>query len=167
VSNAAWRARWWLALLTMLWLAGCTAPQRSPAPPDPNAKVWSGRLALSVEGHERESFSSAFELKGQPQGGELTLYNPMGGVAALVRWSPGAATLRTGNELQQFDSLAALTRALTGEPVPIAVLFDWLAGTPTPIAGWEADVSQLAQGRLRARRVSPPPVAELRIAIER
>jgi outer membrane lipoprotein LolB len=159
------RGRFWLALLVLLWLAGCAAPVRAPAPAD--AKVWNGRLALTVEGRERDSFSSTFELKGEAQAGELTLFTPLGGVAAVVRWAPGSATLRSGNEVQQFDSLDALTRSLTGEPLPIAVLFDWLAGRPTQAAGWEADVSQLAQGRLRARRTMPLPAAELRVAFDR
>ena len=43
----------------------------------------------------------------------------------------------------------------------------WMAGKATPIQGWEADVSQVAEGRLRARRTDPPPPADLRVLFER
>lgn len=163
MTVARWRS--WLALLALVMLAGCAAPVRTPAPPD--VKVWVGRLSLNVAERPGDSFSGGFELKGAPETGELTLYTPLGGVAARLAWTPGEATLRSGNEERKFPSLEALVRDATGSPLPVTALFDWLEGRATEIAGWEADVSQLAQGRLRARRNAPPPVAELRVALER
>jgi outer membrane lipoprotein LolB len=35
------------------------------------------------------------------------------------------------------------------------------------VAGWQPDLQQIAQGRLRAVRTSPQPRADLRIVFER
>ncbi|MDB5857261.1 MAG: lolB [Ramlibacter sp.] len=157
----AWR---WLGLALLLAvLAGCATPRRAEAPP--GVQVWSGRLALNVDG--AQPFSAGFELKGEPATGELTLFNPLGGTAGVLTWAPGSATLRTGRETRQFDSLEALAKEVTGTPLPIAALFDWLQGRATDVPGWQVDVSQVAQGRLRAQRTAPPPAADLRVAFER
>jgi outer membrane lipoprotein LolB len=37
----------------------------------------------------------------------------------------------------------------------------------TPAAGWRADLSQLASGRVAAKRLQPPPEADLRVVLER
>jgi outer membrane lipoprotein LolB len=55
---------------------------------------------------------------------------------------------------------------VTGTPLPIAALFDWLQGRATEVPGWHVDLSQVAQGRLRAQRTSPPPAADLRVAFD-
>jgi outer membrane lipoprotein LolB len=159
----SWSA-WLLATLCALLLAACASPPRSVVPP--GTQVWAGRLALTVEGQASQSFSASFELKGAPDNGELRLFNPLGGTVAVLAWAPGSATLHSGGKTQQFESLEALAQEATGAPIPIAALFDWLAGKATPVAGWQADVSQVAEGRLRARRVDPPPVADLRVAFE-
>ena len=158
-------ARWLVAVFAALLLSACAVPPRTPAAP--GVQVWTGRLALTVEGQASQSFSAGFELKGAPANGELTLYNPIGGTLAVLAWSPGTATLRAGGTARQFPSLEALAQEATGAPLPVAALFDWLAGKPTPIEGWEADVAQVADGRLRARRTAPPPVADLRMVFER
>ncbi|HEX2546955.1 MAG TPA: lipoprotein insertase outer membrane protein LolB [Ramlibacter sp.] len=155
-----------LALVAaVLLLAGCAVAPRAAVPA--GVQVWTGRLALTVEQQASQSFSASFELKGAPEAGELTLFTPLGGTAAVLSWSPGAATLRSGNDVRQFPSLEALAQEATGAPLPIAALFDWLAGTATPVPGWEADVTQVAEGRLRARRTAPPPPADLRVVFER
>lgn len=157
--------RAWLgAALFALLLAGCVVPPRSVVPP--GVQVWTGRLALTVEGQASQSFSAGFELKGGPQAGELGLYNPLGGTIAVLSWAPGAATLRSSGSTREFPSLEALAQEATGAPLPIGALFDWLSGQATPVAGWEADVSLVKDGRLRARRSAPPPAADLRIAFE-
>jgi outer membrane lipoprotein LolB len=157
--------RWLLALFAALLLSACAAPPRTPAAP--GVQAWSGRLALTVEGQASQSFSAGFELKGAPDNGELTLYNPLGGTVAVLAWSPGTATLRAGGSTRQFPSLEVLAQEATGAPLPVAALFDWLVGRATPVEGWEPDVAQVAEGRLRARRHAPPPVAELRVVFER
>jgi outer membrane lipoprotein LolB len=158
-------ARWLLAGFAVLLLSACAVPPRTPA--TPGVQVWTGRLALAVEGQASQSFSAGFELKGAPDNGELTLYDPLGGTLAVLAWSPETATLRAGDTVRQFTSLQALAQEATGAPLPVAALFDWLGGKATPIEGWEADVTQVADGRLRARRNAPPPVADLRVVFER
>ena len=160
------RARAWCwAVLWALLLAGCAVPPRSPAAP--GVQAWTGRLALAVEGQASQSFSAGFELKGAPETGELSLFNPLGATLAVLSWAPGSATLRSNGSTREFPSLEALAQEATGAPLPVAALFDWLAGKPTPIAGWQPDVSQVADGRLRARRTDPPPAADLRVVFER
>jgi len=163
VITLAWR---WLGLAALaLLLAGCAVPPRTAAPP--GVQVWSGRLALAVEDQASQSFSAGFELKGSAEAGELSLFNPLGGIVALLSWTPGQATLRAGSTTRQFSSVEALAQEATGQPLPVAALFDWLAGKPTAVQGWEPDVSQVAEGRLRARRTAPPPAADLRVVFER
>jgi outer membrane lipoprotein LolB len=124
---------WLLAALCALLLAACATP-RPPVPP--GTQVWTGRLALTVEGQSGQSFSAGFELKGAPESGELSLFNPLGGTVAVLAWAPGSATLRSSGSTRQFDSLEALAQEATGAPIPIAALFDWLAGRATPVSGW-------------------------------
>jgi outer membrane lipoprotein LolB len=163
VSLRALRA-WLAATLLVLLLAACATPPRPVVPP--GTQVWTGRLALTVEGQASQSFSAGFELRGAPETGELRLFNPLGGTVAVLAWAPGSATLSSGGNTRAFPSLDALAEEATGAPIPIAALFDWLDGRATPVSGWEADVSQVADGRLRARRTDPPP-ADLRVAFER
>ena len=153
------------ALVSLALLAGCAVPPRTPTPP--GMQSWSGRLALSVEGQANQSFSAGFELKGAPETGELTLTNPLGGTVALLSWAPGTATLRSNGNVRQFPSVEALAQEATGQELPLAALFDWLAGKATPVPGWEVDVTQVAEGRLRARRTTPSPPADLRVLFER
>jgi len=158
-------ARWWALLGAVLLLAACATPPKPVVPA--GVQAWSGRMALTVEGQASQSFSAGFELKGAPEAGELTLSNPLGGTVAVLAWSPGSATLSTYGNTREFPSLEALAQEATGAPLPVASLFDWLAGKPTAVPGWEADVTQVAQGRLHARRSDPPPPADLRVVFER
>jgi outer membrane lipoprotein LolB len=155
---------WWLAFFCAFVLAGCAAP-RPPVPE--GVQAWSGRLALNVEGQASQSFSAGFELKGAPEAGELTLNNPLGGTLAVLSWSPGKATMRANGKSRDFPSLEALAQEATGAPLPVASLFDWLAGKPTPVEGWAVDVSAVSEGRLHAQRTAPPPLADLRVVFER
>lgn len=154
--------RLWAAALMLALLAGC-ATQRTAA--TPGVQSWAGRLALNVQG--ASPFSAAFELKGAPEAGELTLFTPLGGTAGVLAWAPGSATLRTGEGTRQFASLDALAQEVTGTPLPIPALFDWLQGRATAVPGWQVDVSRLAEGRVNAQRNEPPPVADLRVLLER
>lgn len=156
-----------LLACAILLVAGCAQPARAPQADDVSMGVWRGRLALQVEDNPSQSFSAGFELKGRPEAGELMLYNPFGGTVAALSWAPGSATLRSASEVRQFESIDALVTGATGTAIPVASLFDWLSGNNTAVNGWEADLSQLAQGRLHARRVAPPPVADLRVALDK
>ena len=134
----------------------------------PGDVLRTGRLALSVQDRPDQSFSAGFELRGQPAQGELLLLSPIGGTVAALHWRPDSAMLETpGRAAQQFPSLDAMVEQATGAAMPIAALFDWLAGTATPVPGWEPDLTGLPDGRIRARRTQPPPEADLRVVLDR
>ncbi len=152
----------WLALV-----AGCAQPPKSP-PPEPGSAFWSGRLALQVEAEPPQYSSAAFELRGGPERGELSLFTPLGGTLAMLAWAPGSATLLdSSNQTSNFASLDALVTQATGTAVPVAALFDWLQGRPTAVPGWQPDLSQLSSGRIAARRTEPAPPVQLRVVLER
>jgi outer membrane lipoprotein LolB len=150
----------------LFFIAGCAQPPLAKAPGSPEIATWRGRLALRIDNPEQPSFFASFELTGQARAGELLLSSPLGNVVASMHWTPQAAFLRNNGETRQFDSLDALATEATGTAIPIAALFQWLDGQPAEAAGWQADLSQLAQGRLLARRTHPGPVAELRLILE-
>ncbi|MES2481988.1 MAG: outer membrane lipoprotein LolB [Pseudomonadota bacterium] len=152
------------AVLPATWLLGGCASLLRERPP---GRQWNGRLAMRVLGQAPQSFSAAFSLLGSPDRGELTLFTPIGSTAAVLSWSPGTALLRAEGQPPQHDtSVDALVERATGAPLPVAALFDWLDGRATAVAGWLADISQLAQGRLTASRLDPPPTMELRVVLE-
>lgn len=161
------RLRGWSLAAALVLVAGCASTPKPSGPVDTVNGPWSGRLALQVEDKPEQSFSAGFELKGAPRAGELTLFSPLGGTLAVLVWQPDSATLRANGDTRQFESVDALLGHVTGTPIPVAALFDWLKGVNTSVAGWHADLSQLAQGRLAARRLQPVPQADLRVVLER
>ena len=161
-------ARWPGWLLAAAIVAGCASPPPKTAESvAAEAGPWTGRLALQVEDNQSQSFSAGFQLKGDAGAGELTLFNPLGGTLAVLAWAPGSATLRTNGRAQEFASVEALVAHATGSALPVAALFDWLHGTNTAVPGWQADLSQLENGRLRAQRLQPTPPADLRVVLDR
>ena len=143
-------------------LSACAQP---PRPAAGTADHWSGRLAVQVEDASAQSFSAGFELKGAPDAGELTLFNPLGNTLARLEWSPGHALLLNGHERRQSASLQALVLELVGSDLPIAALFGWLKGEAVQAAGWQADLGALDSGRLAATRHTPAPQTTLRIIL--
>ncbi len=148
-------------------LAACATAPKPSAPVDAVSGPWVGRLALTVQDQPGQSFSAGFELKGTAVNGDLTLYSPIGGTLAALSWQPGKAMLRTGSKSTDFESVDALLAQVTGTPIPVGALFDWLRGVATPVPGWQPDVSQVGAGRLSAKRTEPPPQADLRVVLER
>jgi outer membrane lipoprotein LolB len=158
-------ARRGLLVTLALLLAGCAQP---PARTTGRAgQIWTGRLALQVASEPPQSFAAGFELRGGAQTGELVLTSPLGNTLASLSWSPGSARLRNGDGERLFDSIEALAREVTGTPIPLRALFDWLDGTQGTADGWQADLSRLDEGRLLARRIEPLPAAELRLILDR
>ena len=145
-------------------VAGWQATTRSCFPHRRRIAVTSGRTPSS--GRQSQSFSAEFELTGNAQAGELTLYTPLGSTAAALSWSPQTARMRTNGEFHYFESLDALIRQAVGTEIPVVALFAWLAGDNMVIAGWSADLSHHANGRITARRTQPAPVAELRLVLD-
>lgn len=140
-------------------LAGCATP-----PSVPTASQWSGRLALTLSTTPPQRWSAGFSLSGTPARGDLRLYSPLGQTVATIRWDSTVAWLeRADGTTRQYRSLAELTSDLTGAALPVAALFAWLSGTAHEVAGWQVDLSEQPKGRLRARRLDPPPAADLRL----
>lgn len=149
--------------LLALFLAGCATSARSPT----LTRAWSGRLALRLPDDPGQSFSAGFELRGSPREGELELLDPAGATLALLQWLPGLARLSgPGMAPRQAPSVDDLVGQLTSASLPVAALFDWLAGRPAQAPDWQVDLSARPQGRLVAHRLSPPR-AELRLLLER
>lgn len=146
--------------------AGC-ANLGGGTPADDAAGHWSGRMSLRVDSAPPQSFSAFFDLRGNPRTGQLQLTSPIGSTLGLARWSPGEATLQSGSDIRQFDSVESMIEAATGAAIPLDALFGWLDGRQQSVAGWRADLSQVQAGRLQAVRESPTPSADLRIVFER
>ncbi len=163
-----WRCGAFAAILgtTALLLTGCVQPLRAPDTA-PGERQWSGRLALTIQSEPVQSWASGFELRGGSSHGELQLLSPLGTTLAVLAWTPTAASLRQPTQQQSSGSLDELMLQVTGTVIPVRTLFDWLDGRPTELAGWQADLSQLAQGRLQLRRGEPAPAVELRLKLER
>jgi outer membrane lipoprotein LolB len=149
--------------LGLLLLTGCATPI---APLAGRTDAWSGRLSLRVDSEPVQSFSALFDLRGNPETGELTLTSPIGSTLAKLQWAPGEAVLRNGSETRRFGSVDALIEAATGAAIPVGALFAWLAGRDESVPGWRPDLSSIGAGRLQATRESPQPRADLRIVFE-
>ena len=136
-----------------------------------NAKRWHGRLAITIQSPSgqapSQSLSGAFELSGDPRMGDLTLFTPLGGTVALMSWSPNSASLRSGNQTQDFVSLDALIRHTLGTELPLTALFGWLAGDNREVAGWQADLSEYAAGRILARHTESGSDTQIRLILEK
>jgi len=157
--------------LIVIFVAGCAVPTRVSVSDQSEHTIWRGRLSVRVESDRAETppqaFAAGFELTGNAQTGELTLYTPLGTTAAALSWSAQTALMRTNGDVRSFASLDALIEQAVGTEIPVAALFAWLAGDDMRAAGWSADLSQRADGRLTARRTEPPPITELRLVLEK
>lgn len=156
-----------IMLAALFLMSGCAQPPGIKDTDATDNAGWRGRLALRVETGQAQFFSAGFELSGTPTAGELVLSTPFGTTLATLTWTAQDATLRTNGEVRHFESLDALAIQATGTAIPIAALFLWLTGQHATAAGWQADLSQLSDGRLMAQRTHPEPAAELRIVLDR
>jgi outer membrane lipoprotein LolB len=155
-----------LSLGSALLLAACAQPPLRAPPPAGLRTSWTGRLSLRVNSDPVQSMTAGFDLRGNASIGELALYTPLGSTLARLVWIPGDAQLQWSGKIRHFDSLDELTLEATGTALPIAGLFRWLAGDPAEVPGWSAELQKLDEGRLVARRTSPEPMVELRLAFE-
>lgn len=153
------------ALLASILLAACAVNPRGDGTfySEPG---WHGRLQVQVHSNPPQNLSATFELLGNADRGRLGLTSPLGTTLAEVEWTPQDAVWRTASETRHFANMNALTAQLVGTPLPLAALFDWLQARPTHAQGWEADLQDLPQGRLRAQRNQPEPAAQLRIVLD-
>ncbi|MFZ4480125.1 MAG: lipoprotein insertase outer membrane protein LolB [Rhodoferax sp.] len=149
-----------------LLIAGCAAPPQAAAPGATSAASWRGRLAVKVGADQAQSFSAGFELVGNPQAGELTLFTPLGTTLASLSWSDRTAVMRQAGNSRHFGSLDALIKQALGTEVPVTALFAWLCGDNMSAAGWSADLSHYAKGSIQARRSQPAPEAQISLLLE-
>ncbi len=143
-----------------------------------NGETLGGRLAVRVdaaEGTPARSITATFELRGDARQGRLDLSTPLGSVLAQARWAPGSVLLVTPQGDTRFEDLDALTRAVLGESLPVAALFDWLRGRPWPGAastpsvapaepgfeqlGWVVNLARFDDAQVAARRARAPVVS--------
>lgn len=156
----------WIASLLIAFLAGCAQPKLQGDAVSRRTDSWSGRMALTVDGKARESFSAMFALEGSTERGHLALSSPLGTVLADLVWEPDGAELTTPQGKYAAESLDALVLQALGSPVPIDALFAWLQGDAVTTSGWEADLSHLSNGRLVAVREQPLPKSTLRLILD-
>lgn len=143
---------------------GCATPQKDKeATP---SLVAAGRIVVTVASTPPQRWAAQFELSGSPQSGALVLLSPLGNTLARASWKPNGAQLEQGHKIQTFADVNHLTQTLVGATVPISALFAWVKGQALQTEDWEADLSDLHNGRLTARKNHPPPAAELRLALE-
>ena len=166
--------RLWLmssCLFAINVIAGCAYKTRAIGKNEdifkPLMGIWAGRISLKVQSDPTQAFFAGFELKGEPEMGELTLSSPLGSILGVLRWTPSSATLESAQGIRRASTVDELLEQATGAAIPTASLFDWLAGKQTPISSWTADLSQHPAGRIVATRSLPLPQVELRIVLDR
>jgi outer membrane lipoprotein LolB len=115
---------------------------------------------------KRQSFSASFELSGTAAAGDLRLFTPLGSTAAVIRWSHESAALEARGDIRSYSNLDELTHDVLGAKVPVPALFAWVQGQDLAAPGWQLDLSEFAQGKVSAQRVSPLPQAHLRLILE-
>ena len=148
-------------------IAGCAHPTGVNALNDQKSGFWTGRLSLQLQGEAAQSFHAGFELKGEPDKGELTLISPLGSILGVLRWSPQEAVLdaalpeASGEADPQTTHLAAASILPADAPQPVA---EGVANASA--SGWTADLSRQSEGRITATRSQPAPRAELRIVLD-
>jgi outer membrane lipoprotein LolB len=131
---------------------------------------YAGRISLVFDEAEQgtpASFSGAFELRGQPQAGELDLLTPLGSIAAQLKWQTGQALLIQAGQTRSFTSADELIAHATSTSISAQQLFDWLQGkaNATSASDWQVDLARYADGRIIAKRMGKQ-AATLRIILE-
>ena len=156
----------WIALCcAALLIAGCAQP--GVVEPQRDATSWAGRMALAVDGDTQKSFSATFWLEGSKERGNLRLSTALGTVLVELVWTPEGAVLTSSQGEREASSLDTLLADALGSPVPVEALFAWLHGDALQVAGWQANLDQLSEGRLTAVRNVPAPRSTLRLVLDR
>jgi outer membrane lipoprotein LolB len=161
-------------------------------PPPLPGHVWSGKLGVRTDAAPNlpaRSMSGEFELSGTASSGQLVLTSPIGTTIARARWSdpvgaqgtPSRIELEADGGTTHYATLEDMMQRAIGDQLPLAAMFDWLAGRPWPDApaqrgadgasfdqlGWHVDLSQLAADRLiDAQRPQPVPVLHVRVKLD-
>jgi hypothetical protein len=90
--------------------------------------------------------------------------------------------LEADGRTRRFDNFDDMTEAALGQSLPLAAMFDWLAGRPWPHSagdlradrgafeqlGWRVDRSRFdSDGQVAADRPLPPPALHVRVKLDR
>ncbi len=146
-------ARWLLAALAALLLAGCaTAPPVTPAPGWPSEaaarraatmgdiRTWTIRGRLGVH-TGREGFSAAIVWRQDGDRFDIRLFDQLGRQVAWLRGDGGQVSL-TNHRGKTFRAQSAeqLMRAQLGWALPIRSLLYWVKGLPDPkLPAWREE----------------------------
>jgi outer membrane lipoprotein LolB len=149
------------ALLGLSVLACLGACAHVPQPP--RDAFWQGRMSLTVHQTPVQHVSAAFELEGNANEGELTLFSPLGHASLVLRWSPGLAQWLQNGQTRSFANLSEMTQAATGTDLPLGALFEWLAGRDLDVPGWTIERTGSA-GPWSAKRHRPEPAVTLMVS---
>ncbi|MET0383351.1 MAG: lipoprotein insertase outer membrane protein LolB [Burkholderiaceae bacterium] len=181
------RAPFWRAAALALWLQACA----THPPPLPGSVV-SGRIAVrrdAAPAQEARAVGGEFELSGNASSGQLILTSSIGVTIARARWSapapgtglPSRIELEAQGGTSQYPTLEAMMQDAIGDQLPLAAMFDWLAGRPWPGAaaerapggaafdqlGWRVDLSQFGPaGFIDAQRALPAPTLHVRVKLD-
>lgn len=136
-------------------------------------RQYQGRIKVQIEGaadgSAAQNLSAGFSISGTAQAGELSLTGPFGATLAQLNWHPGFAQLRQPNAKESFSDLPTLLQRVTGAPLPVEALFDWLQGKGLGAfaqAGWQATQNPGEMPRLQLERLQPPPPVRLTLILD-
>ncbi len=161
-----------------LLLAGCTqtrlpSPAHEAASEDASFGQWAGRFAVKVDrvtlaetqSTQQDSAQGGFNLQSTPQGTTLELSSPLGQTIAVVRSTPGLATLSLGDGKQYeaansqdllerqlgwrlpIDRLPRALAALNSDAIPAESKSQVIAESLG--RDWKAQLTSLEAGRNR------------------
>jgi len=163
----SWHA---LSAVMLVLLSACAHPPRQAASSTSSVALmghWEGRLTMRVAKNPPEQFSTAVEMSGHAEQGQLQLLSPLGTTLAVVRWNPQGASLQQSNDIQQFASMDELTQGLTGAALPLPQLLIWLDRAGPAVAGWQIKAEVLKNGRrVLAERQQPLPALQLTLLLD-
>ena len=158
------------SVVMLVLLSACAHPPQQAANNSANSIAighWQGRLTMRVAKTPPEQFSTAFEMSGHAEQGQLHLLSPLGTTLAVVRWNPQGASLQQSNDTQQFASMDELTQGLTGTALPLPQLLIWLDRAGPAVAGWQIKAEVLKNGRrVLAERQQPLPALQLTLLLD-
>ena len=178
------RRRLCIGLSCLPW--GCA--QTGGADRHAEGPVLSGRMAVRMAPKSAsrqggvQAFSARFELSGDAQQGRLQLFSPLGTTVADAVWNSAGVVLRSGEQLQVFESLDELSTQVLGQPIPLVALWDWSQGRPWPGApseraaaadgfsqlGWHVGTAELTDhGLLQAWHDDERGTMSLRVRLDR
>lgn len=149
-------------------------PAAAPPPPalTPLARLplqgaqYAGRISVTIQSEPIQHLSAEVELTGNATQGELKVYGPFGSLLAILQWQPDLAVLIEGERRRTVKNIDWLIERVTGAPLPVALIFDWLAGRPVRNDDWSVEPRTGPLAPLRAVRLQPLPRIELTLALK-